>query len=149
VSNKPVQFKRKKRAKKDPHEMEIGDQSFLFAPRLGTKALEPIGRLPEDEILAMFQAIKAMLVERPVADELPDATVPVLEPEGTSYRRFVDLDLDVEDELPDVFKLIIGLYGLTPGESPASLISSDDDEAKSTPTSDASTPSTSKRLKSA
>jgi hypothetical protein len=147
MSNKPVQFKRKKLGKKAPIPMEIGDELFLFASRLGTKALEPIGRLQEDEITAMFQAIDAMLVERPVADELPDATDPIREPAGSSYKRFVDLDLDLEEELPDVFKLILGLYGLTPGESEASSTFSDDDEANSTPTSDASTRPTSIRSK--
>jgi hypothetical protein len=149
VSNKPVQFKRKKRGKKDPHEIEIEGERFLFAPRIGTKALEPIGRLEADNITAMFQTLAALLVERegPKQDSTTDE--PTLEPEGTSYRRLVALDLDFEDELPEFFEAVLGLYGMAMGESSASSTSSDDDEASSSPTSDASTPSTSKRLKSA
>lgn len=139
MSNKPSGFKRTKKAEPDPpFEFPIDDEIFLFKPELGSKALEPIGRLEADGVQAMFQAIAALLVEREG------------EPEGTAFRRFVDLDLDAKTELPPVFELIFGLYGdASPGESEASSVSSDDDEASSTPTSDASINSTSKRLKSA
>jgi hypothetical protein len=149
VSNTPVQFKRKKKAKGDPHRLDIDGEIFLFSPKLGSKALEPIGRLESDGVAAMFQAIGALMVERPT-EKQPGDGEEVLESEGTSFARFVALDLDSEEELPKVFELIFGLYNVTPGESQASSTSSDDDEANSSPTSVASTAaSTSKRLKSA
>lgn len=150
MSNLPVEFKRKKKDKTDPFQFKVDDELFLFQPELGSKALEPIGRLEEDGTGAMFQAIRALMVERPLEKQDTRADEPTLEPEGSSFRRFVDLDLDTTEELPKVFELIFGLYGASPGESAASPTSSGDDEASSSPTSDASTTgSTSKRLKSA
>jgi len=143
MSNAPVQYKRKKRGKKDPHPIEIDGELFLFAAKIGSKALEPISRLESDNITAMFEAIRALLVERETGE------AGEREPDGTAFTRFVDLDLDMEEELPEVFALIIGLYGLTPGESSASSTGSTDDEASSTPTSDGSTTKTSTKLKSA
>jgi len=145
VSNKPSQFKTKPevRAFKSKHRngakplpFEIDGERFLFKPRLGAKAFEASARVDSlNDFTGIFDFVRVMLVERENGDGKP-------EPAGSSFRRFMDMDLDVEDLMLWFAKDVGEMYEISLGESGASSTSSDDDEARSTPTSDASTPST-------
>jgi len=127
MSNKPVQFKSKRR-KKDPRPVEVDDEQFLFAAKMGTVALEHLA--DDNEIAGLFGLFRSMIVD---ADGVPSES---------DYRRFVALDLEF-DELKRFFGEVAGMYGLAEGESSASSTSSADDGANSSPTSNGSTPETS------
>lgn len=127
MSNKPVQFKRQKKAV-EPRPVDVDGESFLFAPACGTRALEVLG---DGESASRLFAFLEMLI---LDDEDTE--------KGTAYRRFVDLDLEMSD-LRDFMGVVAEMYGLSEGESLASSTSSDDDGASSSPTSNGSTSSTS------
>ena len=140
MSNLPVQFKSKEREAKPPFEVVIDGESFMFRPRLGAKAFEAIARVTGGDLTGIFDLLKILMVDR----------VPVGHPEydGPPYPRFLEMDMDIDDVMP-LFEVIIKLYDINVGESPASSTSSADGEAKSTPTSNGSTRSTSTRSKAA
>ncbi len=135
-------FVRSQKQDVNPHPIDIGDEEFHTIPTLGTKALEPIARVISGDVSALFDAAQALLVEDTVTEETDDGPIQKPAPEGTAFRRFVDLDLDLEDELMDVFALLIEPYGLAEGESSASSERSSTDEASSSSTSSTSTDST-------
>lgn len=133
---------RKAKKSVDPHEFVIEDEdgtehTFRTIPILGTKVLDPIAQSFAGNIAAFLPAVKALLVEDTVVkhnddtgeDETTDAE------EGTAFRRFVDLDLGLEDELEETLEMMLEPYGLTEGESSASPPQSSDDEASSPSTS--------------
>lgn len=111
---------------KPPVDIEIDGTTFLFSPRIGSKALEPLAR---EQIFESFQVLLLG-----IAGEDLDAE--------TVWGRFIECDLD-RDELFDVLRIIGEKSGMLPGESSASPSPSTDDEASSSPTSNAGTDSTS------
>lgn len=146
MSNKPSkfkskpekvhEFKSKKRDDAEPLAMVVDGEQFLFKPRLGAQALEAAARVDaRQDLTGIFDFLRVMLVERENGNGKPEAG-------GTSFRRFMDLDMDVEDLMTWFLHDVSELYEMEPGELPASSTSSDDDEANSSPTSDASTSST-------
>jgi hypothetical protein len=133
---KVAQFKSKHRNGLAPLPMDIDGERFLFRPRLGAKALEATARVDaRNDFTGIFDFVRVMLVERENGDGKP-------EPAGSSYQRFMDLDMDAEDLMTWFAKDIGQLFDISMGESSASSTSSADGEANSSPTSDASTSST-------
>lgn len=89
-------FERAKRENQDtkPIVFEIEGETFSLAPKIGTRALEAVGRATKEDPTAMFDFLDAMMVE-------------------DSYERFLALDLDVESELPAFVEFVMSLYGDT------------------------------------
>lgn len=126
MSNKPVQFKRRNRDKTENIRVDIDGPEFLFAPIMGSVALEKLGQA--NEVKGLFDAVKVLVQAGPQSTAAKE------------YRRFVNLDL----EMQDLQALLAQIYDFgDPGESSASSTSSADDGANSKPTSNGSTPSTS------
>lgn len=99
------QFQRAKRERNpEPITFDVEGDEFALHPKLSTRALEAIGRASKEDISAMFDFLRFQFV-------------------GDSYDRFLDLDLDLEDELPGFIEFVVGLYG-EPGKSDGSPTSS-------------------------
>jgi hypothetical protein len=123
-------YKRAKReADAEPLVVAVDDGTdngvrLTLKPRLGTQALEAIARTHNEDPNGMFDFLRAQMT-------------------GDSFKAFLSLDLDIEDELPRFVEGLIALYG-DPGKSDGSPTSSSNDGASSNPISSASTESTPK-----
>jgi hypothetical protein len=96
------QFERAKREHDaKPLTFEVEGDQFSLHPKLGTRALEAVGRATKEDPSAMFDFLRAQFAG------------------DGDYERFLDLDLDIEDELPGFVEFILGLYG-DPGKSSGS-----------------------------
>lgn len=115
-----TEFKRAKREQKaEPLTFEVEGDEFALAPKMSTRALEAVGRATKEDPSAMFDFLRAQMI-------------------GDSYDRFLDLDLDIEDELPGFIEFVLGLYG-DPGKSDGSPTQSSSDGEPSKQTASAST----------
>lgn len=122
MSNEPnFAYKRPKRDKAAEKTFTIDDDSFRLRPKIGTVALDAIGRAQADETdpAALCGALRALLAD------------------DAEYARFIALDLD-DEELAEVIQGIVGMYG-DAGKSSGSPRRSKSNGASSKPTSLAST----------
>lgn len=99
--------KRESQATEEPISFEVEGDKFTLAPKLGTRALEAIGRASKSDPTAMFDFLDAQF-------------------RGDSYKRFLELDLSIEEELPAFVEFVMGFYG-EPGNSGGSAKSSSGD----------------------
>jgi hypothetical protein len=114
------QFTRAKREHDaKPITFEVEGEQFALRPKMTTRALEAIGRAQKSDVSAMFDFLRAQLLE-------------------DGYDRVLALDLDVEDELPAFIEFVAGMYG-DAGKSDGSPTSSSSDGTSSKRTGAATT----------
>lgn len=65
--------------------------TFRLKPKIGARALEAIGRADNDDLSGVFDALRALMLD-------------------DGFERFMELDLDAEEELPEFFGQVMELY---------------------------------------
>jgi hypothetical protein len=111
----------KKEVALEPLRFTIDGEEFLCTPKLGTKVAERLHRAQRGDLGAVWEALEATFIDR------------------ATYERFIDLNLDPDEDLTNVMDGIYTMYSEEVGKSRQSEEQSMSISTPSVPTSPAST----------